>query len=92
MDNFFSTVQLAPVHSIKVALALRSVTRRKRQSAKIMMHTGHVHKSRQLSLLVALPELFTNSFRTPQLIIGKGNLCVCVHEQGEMCEASHTAQ
>lgn len=44
MDNLLSIVQLVAVHSIKVAPALRSVTTRQRQSAKLMMHGGHRQK------------------------------------------------
>lgn len=78
MDNLF---QLAPVHSIKVALAVRSVTRRQSN-----VHRDHVRKEPPVKFAgrfvgTYLTSLF-HQLLPMQMIFGRGKLWV----GGDVCE------
>lgn len=84
MDNLF---QLAPVHSIKVALALRSVTRRQSN-----VHRGHVHKELPVTFAGRFVRTYPTSLfhqllpNTADDIWWKQTVCLRAGVGGDVCE------
>lgn len=84
MDNLF---QLAPVHSIKGALALRSVTRRQSN-----VHRGHVHKEPPVKFAGRFVRTYPTSLfhqllpNTAGDIWQRQTVCLRAGVEGDVCE------